>query len=520
MAGTGRGGKNGKVVAWEVRTGRKAFEVGEERDTVMAADLSADQSTIALGGPARRVKLFKTTSGELFKDIKKHTDWVTALEFSPDGVLLASGDRAGNLYVWEGRTGSEFFTLPGHTAAITSVSWRADGNVLASASEDGTIRLWEMNEGKEVKKWTAHGAGVQSMAFTHDGRLVSCGRDSHAKVWQQDGAQQAAQNQYSDLTLATRFCHDGQRFVVGDWSGRISVWNTADAKPVGDLSAAPPSIDQRLATVMPELEKNQQAVASAKATLDMTSKNLSTARQQMEQAKQSVAAFQTKSESLEQILARARANAEAVLARLSAPASAPAAPSPNMDLGAAKALAEDLQAFTRSAKSVLGPIGASVTEAGRDFESAVLEQLTAHVRLAKAREAEMTECQKKAIELEKTMKAATAALESRRTEATRWEAAKVNALVFARKTELATLTTRIDDLTEALAACEKTLADTLAQLAQAPADQKPPLEKKLAQAQAALAELKKEKAGAEAKIDTLRQTIDADTKKFLSMLPK
>ena len=130
LAGGGRGGKSGRVVVWSVTTGERVIEVGDETDAVLAADISPDQTQIALGGPSKVVRVYSTRTASCIHEIRKHTDWITALEFSPDGVLLATGDRNGGLFVWEAFTGREYFTLRGHTAAITELSWRLDGNVL------------------------------------------------------------------------------------------------------------------------------------------------------------------------------------------------------------------------------------------------------------------------------------------------------------------------------------------------------------------------------------------------------
>jgi chaperonin cofactor prefoldin len=499
VAGTGIGGKSGKVVAWEVTTGKKAFEVGEERDTVLAADLSADQSIVALGGPSRRVKLYATADGALIKDLKKHTDWVTALQFSPDGVLLATGDRAGGLQVWEGRSGNEYFTLPGHTAAITAVSWRADGNILASASEDGTVRLWEMNEGKEVKKWNAHGGGVQSLAFAQDGRLVSCGRDQHVKVWNQEGAQAAAQNKFSDLTLAACFSHDGARFIAGDWSGRISVWNTADAAAVGDMSAAPPSIDQRLAVLAPERDQARASAAAAAAAMAAMQAKESAARAAMESARQTVTTFQDRSRQLEHSLSAAKAAAETLLARLAAPTpEPPPAADAAMDLNAAAAMAADLQSLTTSARTSLGPMGVNLGDLAQAFAGTVPGQLAETRQRATAMEAEMSDAQQQAATAVKTHEAATSALQQHEQAVARWEAAKINTQVFHKKGDLFALTATLEDLTATLAALE------------GQADSQPDR----------VAELQKEKAALEAQAASLQAAIDAETARYLSALPK
>ena len=148
LAGGGHAGKSGKVVLWSVKTGERILEVGDENDSVLAADVSPDQTQVALGSSSKVVRIYSTKDGKLLHEIRKHTDWITSLEYSPDGVLLATGDRVGGLFVWEAFTGREYFSLRGHTAAITEISWRPDGNVCASASEDGTVRLWEMENGK------------------------------------------------------------------------------------------------------------------------------------------------------------------------------------------------------------------------------------------------------------------------------------------------------------------------------------------------------------------------------------
>ncbi len=270
LAGGGRGGKSGKVVVWKVTTGERVIEIGDETDAVLAADISPDQTQIALGGPSKVVRIYSTKDGKLLQEIRKHTDWIYALEFSPDGVLLASGDRNGGLFVWEAFTAREYFSLRGHTKAITAVSWRNDSNVLASASEDTTIRLWEMENGNPIKNWGAHGEGAEFVQFARDNRLVSTGRDRLTKVWDSNGAQQRVFEAFPDVGLRATFSHDGARVIGGDWSGKINVWAMADGKLVGNLSANPPSLAEQFEAAAKELVARVAArdavLATAKAS--------------------------------------------------------------------------------------------------------------------------------------------------------------------------------------------------------------------------------------------------------------
>ncbi|QDT50239.1 Chromosome partition protein Smc [Symmachiella dynata] len=281
LAAGGRGGASGRVVVWNIKTGERVIEVGDELDAVLAADISADQTMVALGGPARVVRIYSTADGSLLHELKKHTDWIYSISFSPDGVLLATGDRNGGMFVWEGYTAREYASLRGHSAAITGLTWRSDSNILASSSEDGGIRLWEMENGGNVKTWSAHGGGAAAVEFTRDGRLVSCGRDRTAKLWDQAGKQLLAFPSFPDIALRITHCDETNHVIAGDWSGAIHVWNAADGKPVGDLTMNPATLaerltaaEQQLAVQQAELKKQTDAntaaqAAATKATADV-----------------------------------------------------------------------------------------------------------------------------------------------------------------------------------------------------------------------------------------------------------
>ena len=292
LAGGGQGAKSGKVVVWDIASGEQVMTVGAEQDTVMAADLSPDQSKVAIGGPSRLVKIYSTKDGELLHKIKKHTDWVTAVAFSPNGEFLASGDRNGGISIWDPDNGQELFTLAGHKAAVTALTWRDDSKILASGSEDGNIRWWETAEGKQAKTWTAHNGGVLSVAYTHDGKLVSCGRDNQVVTWNAEGTKIKSFQFEGELPLRTAFTHDGERVLATDFAGRVAVWTAKDAKRVGDLESNPLPVRDRLARAENRLAELQQqakqtnsalqnaeaALAKAKSGLDAANKTAETAK--------------------------------------------------------------------------------------------------------------------------------------------------------------------------------------------------------------------------------------------------
>ncbi len=247
LAAGGRGAQAGRVVLWDVTTGKRVTEIGDEADVVLAADVSPDHKLVALGGPGKLIKIYDTATGALRHKIKKHTDWVTAVEFSPDGELLATGDRNGGAYVWEAKSGGIVFTLGDHKEAITNLSWRADSQMLASSSEDGRVILWFAEDGFPTRTINAQAAassrnrlpGVLSVNYSRTGLLLTCGRDNTARVWNASGSQVARLEGFTDLPLRAVFSHDGARVFVGDFTGTIRVWTTKDNKPAGELTTNP-----------------------------------------------------------------------------------------------------------------------------------------------------------------------------------------------------------------------------------------------------------------------------------------
>lgn len=258
LAAGGRGAHSGKVAVFDVKTGKRVAEAGNESsDAILAADLSGDRSLLATGGPDKLVRIYSTETGKLERTIKKHTDWVTALAFSPDGEKLATADRNGGLHLWDPKTGTILYTLAEHQARITSLTWRADSVVLASAGDDGKLILWDTAEGWAAKSFNPADAkkdgpnrktmllkvpGVLSATFASDGRLAIACRDNSVRVFNANGAPTIAIKDLPDTPTAVVFVKSGPQLLTGDYRGVLTVWDLDDKKktavPAGVLGTA------------------------------------------------------------------------------------------------------------------------------------------------------------------------------------------------------------------------------------------------------------------------------------------
>ena len=330
IAGGGIGGKSGTTVTWDITNGREMMTMGNEFDSVLAADLRADLGGIALGGPSRLIKLWDTQEGEQIKSIKKHTDWVTALAYSPDGVLLATGGRGSGVQIWEAASGNEFHSLRGHQKAIVDIKWRADSNLVATASEDGTIRFWDMNQGKEVKKGTASGGGILALDYARNGKLISSTRDGRVQLWKADLTLEKQSQPFPEMITEVAFSHDGARYFTADWNGKIEAWNTLDFKKIGELSTTPPSVENRIISVSQEMnaieadivlhrEKNTTADIALKGALaaaDKASTELSVLKKESSNFQQEFDSLTKKWGQLEQMVSNKVKNRDQITKKI------------------------------------------------------------------------------------------------------------------------------------------------------------------------------------------------------------
>jgi mono/diheme cytochrome c family protein len=419
LAGGGKSAALGIVALFEVKTGRRLTTLGDELDAVLATDIRADHSMVALGGPRKVVRVYKVADGSLAYEITKHTDWVTALEFSPDGKLLATADRSTGLFVWDAETGRERGDLRGHTEPINAVSWRGDNTVLASTSEDDTVRLWNVADGTQIKSWSAHIPGSNSVQFARDGQLVSAGRDGGVKTWKADGAAIRDAGKLEDVVIAARFTHDAKRIVAGDWRGNVRVFDAEKGEQALTLDPNPPTIDARLAATEVEVNQLRTTAQSAQEQLAAAQQQVAAAQSALDQAQKDAAAkMQAQSEaaaklgSAEERLATAAKEKAALLEATNKISAEMAAAKDELALAesAAKAkLAErdESKAGVATQESVVSEIAAQVAELQKKLEAAqaalkaLAETQATKDQEAAGAESKVSESQAKIAELER-----------------------------------------------------------------------------------------------------------------------
>jgi WD40 repeat protein len=272
LCGGGHNGQSGRVVLFDVRTGQRVAEIGDEVDTVLAADISPDLKLVALGGPRKVMRVYSVEDGEMEYESRKHTDWVYAAAFSPDGKYLATSDRSGGLFLWEAETGREYQNLTGHSGGVTDISWRPDSKVLLSASEDGSLKLWEADSGKMLKSWTGDGSGVLSAKFGRNGQIISSGRGKDAKLWDGQGKELRSFKGLTEQAMEVVFTHDDARVLAGDFGGDIRMWKTSDGQQIAQLLQNPPTLETRISNQTAQVTSIESDAKKASAEFEVARK--------------------------------------------------------------------------------------------------------------------------------------------------------------------------------------------------------------------------------------------------------
>jgi len=229
MAG-GKPTESGKAILIDITTGKTLATLGDDFDIALAADLSPDQSLIALGGPEKLVRVYRVADGSPAYTMKKHSDFITSIQFSPDGKTLASADRASGLYLYPATTGTPPVSIEGAVDGINDIAWRADGKILGLATGDGSALLIDVGQKTIVAKWTAHERGCLTFAFAKDGRILTGGHDATARAWKPDGTLLTLSKGYKASTFRVTFTDDDTAALTSDWTGQVRQWTLADGK--------------------------------------------------------------------------------------------------------------------------------------------------------------------------------------------------------------------------------------------------------------------------------------------------
>ena len=243
---------------------------------------------------------------------------------------------------------------------------------------------------------------------------------------------------------AAAFSHDGKKFITGDWAGQIQVWNSADGKKLGDLSAAPHPIATRLAEFQRLVAaQNPLIVAATKKHQDLNAA-IPAVQSRGTEAQKQIAALTQQRQAAEGELQNAR---KAIAAATASRDQADAANKPKFE--------EQL----KQANAALGATTGKIANLDK--------QLADANNALKARQAELKTAQDNANKAKAELDAAHGKLAALKKQQQFWQAAQINTQRLGKNEQLEKLKAELEFLKEDQAAAGKVVEAAQAKVAAA-----------------------------------------------------
>ncbi|XVQ11617.1 WD40 repeat domain-containing serine/threonine protein kinase [Spirillospora sp. CA-255316] len=177
------GGADGRVILWDVATGKRIRTLEGHTYPLVSMAFSPDGRAMTTG--AEVVRFWDLATGRETRSLATqgrtgNDTPLYAMAVSPDGSHLATDGPDGNALLWNAATGRIVRTFTG--GAGNALAFTADGRALVGAGR--TVRLWDVAGGEVIRTFTGMAGAADSIALSRDGRLLATGGDaSPAVLW-------------------------------------------------------------------------------------------------------------------------------------------------------------------------------------------------------------------------------------------------------------------------------------------------------------------------------------------------
>ncbi|MEO1526287.1 MAG: c-type cytochrome domain-containing protein [Planctomycetota bacterium] len=304
---------------------------------------SRDGSFLIVGGGEHSVRglvaIFDVKTGERVATVGDDFDTVFGADTNESLTRVALGGPQKMLRIFDATDGELLFDNKKHTDWIYSVAYSPDGVLVASGDRSGGLCVWEAETGRLYLDLLGHKGAIHSIAWRDDSNiLASASGDGTVKLWElNNGKAVRTISAHGGGVMSVHFDHQG-RIATAGVDNRAKLWDgngkllktfgnggedvlevavTHDGKRAvyGDwtgavFNALVEKPEERVA-----LAANPEPLASRvekiKTTLVSVQAQLTPAKTKLEQATQAVAAAQNPLTQLDQQVASLQQQAAA-----------------------------------------------------------------------------------------------------------------------------------------------------------------------------------------------------------------
>jgi serine/threonine protein kinase len=226
---------DGKVLLWEVATGKRvaAFQGGDK--TVRCVAITPDGKRIAAGGGDFSVRLWdpNTDKPQPPQQHDDHKDLVTGVAFAQEGRVLISASQDGTVRGWStARRGKVAFVLPTDPAdgmgKLSCLAVSPDGRWLLCGGQGKLVHLWDLEKQEHVGSFKGHSYAVLGVAFSGNGQVAASGSaDATVRVWKVPEGEMLHLLTLPSSVHGVALTRDGKRVLAGCGDGTVRLWDVA-----------------------------------------------------------------------------------------------------------------------------------------------------------------------------------------------------------------------------------------------------------------------------------------------------
>jgi RNA polymerase sigma factor (sigma-70 family) len=245
-ASDGRTVSDDKTVrVWEVKTGRRVFQMKGHKATVCIAAFTADGRTLITADSKKTICHWDVAEGKLRKSLDTAAPQSRTFRLSPDGRTLAVvpySREAVRLYDTD--SSKLRCLLQGAPAAARyGLAFSTDSRILATDwaepwGDQVTISLWDVGTGKPLCRFTVPHESAHLLYLAADGRTLATTGSMSSTLYLWDcvtGKPLLTWPAHSGRINALKFTPDGRQLVSSDYN-TLRLWDIASSRHLRELS--------------------------------------------------------------------------------------------------------------------------------------------------------------------------------------------------------------------------------------------------------------------------------------------